>query len=261
MTSSDNHESSGEGDMSADANLSLESTVDNFASRLQRRLKEKETESDHSERAKEARHGRMLKAMTTIRKALQETCKIKLGDRFSFDLEVNDWEGWPRVELNLIDSFAPERIDYGLIVSANDRNELGTVLLSLRSGEMLGKIQLADPEQFAKLPLMLKRAVRGYLDIIADYVLNPKKPEELLEVQSQRIEDEELDAVDKELQTVDVFSEDHVDYNENRVETDESLNLDQEALNQLEEDLDSIDSDNRVAEASSAALQPINFES
>jgi len=188
----------------------LGSTVGSFASRITKGLKEQEQKQGQAAKLREMRHGNMLQAMTTIRKALQETCKIKLGERFGFDLDVSDWEGWPRVELRLVDSLAPERDCLGLIVTANDHNELGTILISMKSGEVFGKIQLANPVDFERIPVVLKRSVRSYLDIVGSYVLNPV-PEDVVEAAAKPIETNDFDDASDKLSKEDVFISDEYD--------------------------------------------------
>lgn len=91
--------------------------------------------------------------MLSIRKALQESARIELGKRFSLDLEVSDSDGWPRLELNLIDEFLPSRIEHGLIVCANDRNGQGLIqLVNRQNGECMGRLVLSEPEEMPKLP-------------------------------------------------------------------------------------------------------------
>ena len=190
---------------------SVGSTVELFSNRLTRKLKEQEVKTDQSQKQCEARQALILQAMNMMRKALSETAKINLGNRFSFDLDVSDWEGWPRVELNLVDSVAPERVDYALIVTAHDRQDLGCIQMSMRSGQVLGKVHLQDPGQFERLPLILKRGVRHFLDAVAPYVLNPPKPEDMLEVQTKALvpeESEGRDLISNQLSQADVFMED-----------------------------------------------------
>ncbi|MBX7138215.1 MAG: hypothetical protein K1X83_09540 [Oligoflexia bacterium] len=190
----------------------LDSTVGSFADRINRGLKEKEQKQGEAHRAKGERHAAMLKEMTTIRKALQETSRITLGERFGFDVDVSDWEGWPRVELNLHDRLAPTWTDLGMVVTANDHKELGTIRIGLKSGEILGKVELASPAESERLPFILKRAVRQFLDIVGAYVLDPVKPEDLLDEETRPLEVEELDELAAELAKAEVFSEQEHDY-------------------------------------------------
>ena len=220
MTASKQQHPSVDNDTQEDTTLqSVGNTVGTFAHRLQRKLKEQQVQQSESDKLRESRHALIYQAMTTIRKALAETGKIKLGDRFRFRLQVSDWEGWPKVELLLVDSVAPERVDYFLEVTANDRNDLGTILIKTNGKEVLGRLQLHDPREFKRLPVILKRAVRQYLDVIAAYVLNPKKPEELLEVQAKNLEEEApVDRVSSALQGANVFAEEDNFASDNLVE-------------------------------------------
>lgn len=186
----------------------LGATAETFAGRMQRRLKEQELKDSETRKAVQARHVLMLQAMTTIRKALVSTSRIHLGERFSFDLEVNDWEGWPRVELNLMDALAPTRIEHALIITANDRKNLGTIQISTKSGETLARLQLEQAGEIDKLPLILKKAVRHFLDLISGYILNPPSAQELLEEQSKSLGTTDFDCVDRELAATDLFHED-----------------------------------------------------
>lgn len=202
---------------------SLGATAETFASRMQRRLKEQEAKEVESKKALSARHALMLQAMTTIRKALGSTARINLGERFSFDLAVSDWEGWPRVELNLIDGCAPTRIDHALVITANDRKNLGTVQISTKDGEALARLHLEAPGELEKLPLLLKKAVRHFLDTVAAYVLHPPSPQELIEQQAKSISITDFDVIDRQLQGEDLFGEENPTQSSNTVESVESL--------------------------------------
>ncbi|MDC0358011.1 hypothetical protein OAO01_04275 [Oligoflexia bacterium] len=255
MTSSKKLNTNGASQRGTDPMISMDSTVSTFSNRLQRKLKEQEVQDDVSQRDAEARHAKMLQAMNTIRKALQDTCKIRLGDRFHFHLEVDDWEGWPRVILNLVDAFAPEQADYGLTVTANDRHSLGTILISRRTGEVLGKIHLCNPSELTRLPLLLKKTVRKFLDVVAEYVLNPVDPEDLLESQTKSVESDHLDEIDHTLQKTNLFADEDTDLNrENIISTlQESQPLD--ALPSAAQTVESPGDNNMVEEDD---VQPID---
>ncbi|MCB0310238.1 MAG: hypothetical protein KDD42_03320, partial [Bdellovibrionales bacterium] len=136
-------------------------------------------------------------------------------------------EGWPRVELSLIDSHAPNRSDFGMVVSADDHKERGLIGIAMKSGELLGEIELAQPEQLKKLPVILKRSVRSFLDQVGAYVLNPPKPEDLIEVSTRPIhldnfEEQDSKAADS-LAEEDVFADETDAYSpsQNVVEQDD----------------------------------------
>jgi hypothetical protein len=213
-------------DMKIGSGSTLESVVDTFANRMQRRLRERAARQDNSQKETELRHNRILQAMNMIRKALQETCKISLGNRFTLELEIDDWEGWPRLELALVDSLIPEQRDYALVVSANDRKKNGAVRINLKSGELIGRFELSDPNELNRIPLVLKKSVRSYLDEIAEHVLNPVDPEETLQVQTRQIslEEETPDPHAARLKHADLFMEGFDNADENLVADDSSPN-------------------------------------
>ena len=195
---------------------SIGATVGTFASRIARKLKEQEQRAGVSQRATEVRHAQMLQAMTTIRKALQDTSKIKLGGRFTLEMDISDWEGWPRIQLDLIDSLIPDRIGHSLTITANDLRELGTVRFTMNSTQVLASLHLSEPDATEKIPHVLKRTVRTFLDGVAAYILNPAKPDE--EQKAIKLTDEEVDEVGQQLSKEDLFV-DEVFADQNMAET------------------------------------------
>lgn len=204
----------------------LGTTLGSFANRISRGLKEQEQRFDDELRAREIRHAAMLEAMILIRRALQETSKTRLNDRFSFVLDVSDWEGWPRLEFQLIDVLAPDRRNFILIVTANDHMNLGAIQIARESADILGKVCLSQFEEFKKIPLVLKRSVREFLDSVGNYILNPLPPQEI-ETATPAIELSDKDEVSAILGNEDVFAESGEDYspNQNQVDRDEPAPL------------------------------------
>lgn len=188
----------------------LGATVENFASRLKRQLKEQEVANSENAKATQARQALLLKAMTGVRKALQETARISLGERFFFELDISDWEGWPRLELQLLDNAAPGLVSQALIATATDRNEQGILQLATRGGSTLAVINLKDESEFSRLPLVLKKSLRTFLDTVSNAVLNPPDPAEMLAAQTQMLEGTEgeppgVNLLDEELFTKDSY--------------------------------------------------------
>lgn len=209
--------------------VSLGSTIGSFASRMKRKLREQEDRDEESQRDAESRHARMLQALNIIRRALQETGQIQLGSRFELQFDVGDWEGWPRLSLNLIDLMLPNKVDYALVVSAHDRKALGSVELRMKSGQLLGQVMLRNEGELERIPLVLKRAVRAFLDVVAEYVLNPADPAEFKGIESELLDSEEVldEQVDK-LSKQDVFSNDDYSPHDNivnRAEESDPLEL------------------------------------
>lgn len=211
-------------DSTPELNGAIGATAETFAGRMQRRLKEQELRDQQVKQAVQGRHALMLQAMTTIRKALGSSARINLGERFHFSLDVSDWEGWPRVELNLIDGCDPQRVSHALIITANDRKHLGTVQIGMKSGEVLARLHLSQPREIEKLPLLLKKSVRHFLDLVGAYVLNPPAPEEMLETQSQSLGATDFDVLDRKLQNENLFAEDDVIQSGNTVDSLSDVN-------------------------------------
>ena len=199
----------------------LGSTAGTFATRLRRRLREQAIQEHLIVQRAEERHNLILQAMTMTRRALQESCKIDLSDRFGLALSVSDVDGWPKLDLNLVDALAPERVEYALTVVAHDHRDTGTIILSLRhNSAVVGKVSLAEADGYSRLSLILKKSLRHFLDIVESYVLNPKRPDEILEVQARPIE--MADQLQDSLRDQDVFSED-ITANRNQVDVDNEI--------------------------------------
>lgn len=185
---------------------SLGQTADTFASRLRRKLREKELAEQQGEKARELRHQSMLQAMTSIRKALQEAAKMDLGRRFVLKLEVSDCEGWPRLELRLVDLLMPQSSPVGLVVLSHDRSDQGIVQFSRRdTDECYGRLNLANSEELKKLPVVLKNSLRRFLDDITPQILNPRPLQELEDDRPLALEEE--DPLSARLRGEDLFSE------------------------------------------------------
>jgi hypothetical protein len=183
--------------------------VDTFAGRISRRLEEKELAESQSAQASNARYNLIMQALTFIRKALQEACKIRLGDRFSLVTEVNDAEGWPKISLRLLDKLAPEWNELAVETHASDRQENGLILMETKAGEKLLSFSITETDALQRLPIHLKKALRRFLDIIECYVLDPKKPEDMLSMQAKSITKEEKQApFYNPLSNTDVFEND-----------------------------------------------------
>jgi hypothetical protein len=195
----------GEKQGSAQLDSTLVSTVDGFAVRLRRRLDEQAENQSRSAREASERHALMLRALSSMRKALQEAAKLGLGDRFRFRLNVTDWEGWPKVELQLVDVLNASEDLQALIVHAHDRNESGTVQISLRTGEVLARVRLQTASEFDKLPVLLKRSVRHFLDIVMSNVLAPKPADEIVGAPLAMPSEDPPDSLSQSLKNESVF--------------------------------------------------------
>jgi hypothetical protein len=207
---------------------SLGSTVEVFSSRLQRKLREQEVADDLSAKEAEVRKAVILRAMTSIRKALQETTRVHLGKRFHLQLEISDNEGWPRLELQLVDKLQPDRVDHALVVNANDRGGRGLIsFVNKENADCIGALPLDTTGEVAKLPVLLKTTIRRFLDSIADFVLNPVSESELEAEKPLEINVVEEDPHAARLKQADVFTEENLGPDQNLVIPEEvtPLNL------------------------------------
>jgi hypothetical protein len=203
-----------------DSRTIMEGTFDGFTKRLRREREAQLARQSNNEEQEKRRHKLLLRAMTTIRRALGETERIDLGSRFTFLLEVSDWQGWPRVELLLCDKEASEHRSHGFIVTAGDSGPLSYIRISNVKDDTLERIQIADDESLHRVPIVLKKTIRDFLDEVALYVLDPLAPEELLEVQTRGIQvgEDWVGGSGITLDRADVFQEDRWDRSDNRAE-------------------------------------------
>lgn len=198
----------------------LETTVEGFAARLQQKLTQKALAEDDQLVRQKARQSVVLHGLKTIRRAFQDTCRIALGDRFSLGLKVDDFEGWPRLRLMLIDKFAPANIEYVLAVTAFNRPERAGIEFRDVSNKAIGRILLEDDNKLDRLPAVLKKQVREYLDKVAEYVLNPRPVSDVVTegVPTEKIEER---PEDKLLAAENLFMEESLLQNNNVVTPNE----------------------------------------
>lgn len=182
--------------------------VDSFAGRISRKLEEKELAESQSAQASTERYHLIMQALTFIRKALQEAAKIRLGERFSLKTDISDAEGWPKITLRLFDRLAPEWRELTVEAHASDRQENGLIQMETHAGIKLLSFSITESDAMQRLPIHLKKALRSFLDEIESYVLDPKKPEELLSVQTKKIETTEKTSTFNPLSTTNVFESD-----------------------------------------------------
>jgi len=169
--------------------------VDSFAGRISRRLEEKERAESASAQATQERYHLIMQGLTIIRKALQEACKIRLGERFSLTTTTTDSDGWPKITLQVRDSLAPGWNELFVQAHANDRQGEGLLTIDTQSGQRLLQLSVAERDPLQRLPIHLKKALRVFLDQVGTYVIDPRRPEDLISVQTRAIDTEPSDQV------------------------------------------------------------------
>lgn len=165
--------------------------VDSFAGRISKRLEEKERAESASAQASHERYQTIMQGLTIIRKALQEACKIRLGSRFCLATTITDSDGWPKITLHVRDMLAPGWNDLFIQAHANDRQADGLLFVENQSGKRLLQISVVERNPLERLPIHLKKALRTFLDEVGAYVLDPRRPEDLLTTQTKKIETSE----------------------------------------------------------------------
>lgn len=247
-------------EMTYDMVQSLTTTAESFEGKLQKKLKEKEEQENLAQQQATQRHTRIIKGITTIRKALQETSKIKMGPRFKFKLDVDDYHGWPRVQLILVDKKSRDIITHCLVISAHDKQESGTILIQSYDERLLGKIELNKADNFRKIPIVLKNSVRAFLDEVEEYVLNPASA-----VTTKSQNPEPMDVSSKQMTTTqflsraDIFSED-LQQGNNVIQVKENQENNEQIFNEetLEEESVALHDENLVKD-SDIELEPLDL--
>ncbi len=166
----------------------LTATLGAFSTRIQRKKKEQLQQTNIVEQEKKARHSLMLEALMNIRKSLGDVARIDLGERFSFSLEIDDWQGWPRLIIKLFDTLLPEAEYQSFLVQAHDRNGRGVLELAYSTPDKSERISITSESDLLILPAVLKKCVRSYLDHVAEIILGCERTtQEELEKDAQHL--------------------------------------------------------------------------
>ncbi len=193
--------------------FNLNSTAEAFKARFQQQKKEQDQALSDAEAATKNRHRLMVQALTTIRRSLLELRRIELGERFRLEINADEWRGWPRISVVLADNII-RNVEYPkFVVTANDRQEKG--LIEINTGAQptatmpaVINLPMRDDADLSRLPVLLKRAVRNYLDTIAQTILDAEKK------------------LDKELEDAALTQKNSTDFDERRKDKQPELSGD-----------------------------------
>ena len=153
----------------------LSATTQAFNTRIQRKKREQEKVLSEAEKLAKQRHLFMIHALMNIRKSLRDVTRIDLGDRFHFALQADDWHGWPRLTVKLVDTLLPAA-DYPFLrVTAHDRQSKGTIELEYDPSQPAEGISLVSESELKRMPNLLKKCVRAFLDLTGDIVLEAER--------------------------------------------------------------------------------------
>ncbi len=153
----------------------LSSTVGAFRTRFEKKRHERQVQDDISEKSQSIRHQRMMRALVSIRRSLIDVTRIDLGQRYKFLLKADDKNGWPRICICLIDSITSEPNYPCFQVTAHDRQERGIIEITYNHEQKPEIISLAEQSGLNKVPSILKKTTRKYLDQVAEIVLKSNK--------------------------------------------------------------------------------------
>ena len=149
----------------------LKSTADAFSTLISAKMKEQEIKVGEAEQALQERHMKMLRSLMEIRRSLSDICRIDLGKRFNFNILKDDWQGWPRITVKLIDLLQPNDDLPYFQVTAHDRGSQGMIEVFYLSLQKPYTVSAVDENDWAHLPQILKRAVRGFLDLVTETII------------------------------------------------------------------------------------------
>ena len=154
----------------ADSFSDFDATVSAFQGRMNKQIKAREEAIQEADEATTRRQMRVLEQMVKIRKSLRQVAELDLGFRFSFKLVLDDWEGWPRMIVQLVDSVNPIAEFAVLQVIASDRLEDGLLEFQYADEKDPETLELGDVRNVRKVPSLLKKCVREHLDMIAELI-------------------------------------------------------------------------------------------
>jgi hypothetical protein len=149
----------------------ISKTAKAFNTRIQRKTREKKQAVGVAEKAARSRQTLLLNSMMQIRKSLREVTRIDLGERFVFSLLADDSGGWPRLTIKLSDTDFPNEEYPGFAVICHDRKANAEIEITFHPLEKPERLHLVEDNQVKRLPLILRKCVRVYLDMVADIVL------------------------------------------------------------------------------------------
>jgi hypothetical protein len=202
-----------DGTLSVLPDTNLSATTQAFNNRIQRKKKEQEKVLSRAEQESRRRHALMIQALMQIRKSLREVTRVDLGERFHFSLIADDWQGWPRLIIRLIDSLLPDA-DYPTFrVTAHDRHSKGCIEIEYDPAQPPDSVSLAVESELKRMPSVLKKCVRTFLDLTGDIVLEAERKTEEV-VAENVLKNRKLDAFEEsasetqEALSGDVFQDD-----------------------------------------------------
>ncbi len=153
----------------------LSSTMQAFHHRIQRKKREQEKTLSEAERLTRQRQLTLLRALVNIRKSLREVARIELGERFKLVLVADDYHGWPRLAVRVHDNVLPQGEYPFLRVTSHDRQQKGAIEIEFDPSQPTEILSMANESEVKRLPNVLKKCVRSFLDLTGDIVLEAER--------------------------------------------------------------------------------------
>ncbi len=121
-----------------------------------------------------SRQRRLLEALADARQAMSEALRIDFGERFELLLNVSDREGWPILELHLIDNsieFFPGvrgAVTDSMSAGAFEKPSAAIVFVTLNHGEAIAHLSVEEDHDLNGLPELLIENVALFLGRIGE---------------------------------------------------------------------------------------------
>jgi len=149
----------------------IKKAVDSFQGIIDQKKKAMEEAILETEKTTRKRQTRLINSLVRIRKSMREVAKLDMGDRFKLQLVNDDWEGWPRMVLKIVDSRNPTGELPELIVTSHDRQDSATIEIKYAKKLNAEVVSLAEEGKEAKVSTILKKCLRDHLEMIGDMVI------------------------------------------------------------------------------------------
>jgi hypothetical protein len=171
-----------------------------LSARMQKRFEEHKEAENRSELDARQRHLLLLQALLKVRKILKGVSALDIGAGVELKLVCDDFQGWPRVQI------VPKRVDDPALeypsfeVTGHDRG--GVAQLELNSTVIREHHLLLKDEDLERLPRVMKRVIRFYLDSLVEEILSvSKRPKE------EELKPVEAEPVSQAFVGVDLFED------------------------------------------------------
>lgn len=177
-----------------------------LSARMQKRFEEHREAESQAEQDARSRQGILLLALMRIRKILRGVASLDIGAGVELKLSCDDLQGWPRMTVT------PRKVDDADLefstfeVTGNDRSGVSQIDIQTNSGKIREQLLLMREEDLERVPRLMKRVVRFYLDSLAEEILSAKKKPKFEEKLAPAAI-EELHPASEALKSADLFED------------------------------------------------------